>query len=83
MVSITLEILPEIRHFSKAKMYRYHQIGGMVATGDINTTSWFWPFLRYIENIATITLENFTRNLIFPQGPKVVIASIRGTGGAW
>jgi hypothetical protein len=55
MVSITLEILPEIRHFSKDKMYRYHQIGGMVATGDVNTTSWFWSFLGCIESIIGLT----------------------------
>jgi hypothetical protein len=36
MVSITWEILPEICFFSKAKMYRYHQIDGMVAAGDVN-----------------------------------------------
>jgi len=39
MVSITLEILPEIRHFSKAKMYRYYQTDGTVATGDVDTLS--------------------------------------------
>jgi len=34
---ITLEILPKIRFSSMAKMYRYHQIDGMVATGDVGT----------------------------------------------
>jgi len=39
MVSITLKTLPEFSFSSKAKMYRYHQISGMVATGDTDTVS--------------------------------------------
>jgi len=62
---ITLKILPEIRHSSKAKMYRYHQIGGMVATGDINTTSWFWAFLRCIENTVTIELNEIIADMLW------------------
>jgi hypothetical protein len=37
LAPITLKILPEIRLSSKAKMYRYYQIDGVLATGDVNT----------------------------------------------
>ena len=65
MVSITLEILAEFCFFSKAKMYRYYQTGEMVTTGDVNTTSWFWAFLRCIENTVTIELNEIIADMLW------------------
>ena len=74
---ITLKHLPENRFCSKAKMYRYHQIEGMVTPDDTISPSWFRPFFGLRRTCWPIfTAKAYRRRKWLPIGGLIFYETI-------